>query len=95
MPVFHGSQIGPWQSIVALDVVLCELLRQLLVVQHSLRDFQAIVIDAVVRILCDAHLFSKKFNTSRLLPPPFIATFRLSENRAKLVCAMLSVRKVG
>ena len=31
--------------------------------QHSLSDFQAIVIDAVVRILCDAHLFSKQFDT--------------------------------
>ena len=36
----------------------------MLTVQHGLSDFQAIVIDAVVRILCDAHLFSKKFNTS-------------------------------
>ena len=49
---------------IPLDVVLCELFRQLLEVQHGLSDFQAIVIDAVVRILCDAHLFSKKFNTS-------------------------------
>ena len=32
---------------------------------------------------------------SRHLPSPFRATFRLNENRAKLVCAMSSVRKVG
>ena len=55
---------SPRSSGYSLDVVLCELFRQLLEVQHGLSDFQAIVIDAVVRILCDAHLFSKKFNTS-------------------------------
>ena len=31
----------------------------------------------------------------RHLPSPFRATFRLNENRTKLVCVMSSVRKVG
>ena len=32
---------------------------------------------------------------ARRLPSPFRATFRLNENRTKLVCVMSSVRKVG
>ena len=36
-----------------------------------------------------------RFELSRHLPSPFRATFRLNENRAKLICAMSSVRKVG
>ena len=32
---------------------------------------------------------------TRHLPSPFRATFRLNENRTKLVCVMSSVRKVG
>ena len=63
---------------ITLDVVLCELLRQLLVVQHSLRDFQAIIIDAVVCILCETHLVSKKRNA--------VFEFRYSRNRLVQSC---------
>ena len=63
---------------ITLDVVLCELLWQLLVVQHCLRDFQAIIIDAVVCILCETHLVSKKRNA--------VFEFRYSRNRLVQSC---------
>ena len=48
---------------IVVDVCLCELLRQLIEKQHSLSNLQAIIINTVVCILCDAQLFSKQFNT--------------------------------
>ena len=48
---------------IVVDVTLCELLRQLLEKQHCLSNLQAIIINTVVCILCDAQLFSKQFNT--------------------------------
>ena len=47
---------------VVVDVRLCELLRQLIEKQHCLSNFQAIVIDTAVCILCQMRLFSKKRN---------------------------------
>ena len=78
---------------ITLDVVLCELFRQLLEVQHGLSDFQAIVIDAVVRILCDAHLFSKKFNTSPEFGNGFKPTHEASAESSSLELCLARRRK--
>ena len=48
---------------IVVDVTLCELLRQLLEKQHCLSNLQAIIINTVVCILCDAQFFSKQFDT--------------------------------
>ena len=48
---------------VVVDVCLRELLRQLIGKQHCLSNFQAIIINTAVCILCDAQLFSKLFDT--------------------------------
>ena len=47
---------------IVVDVRLCELIRQLFEEQHCLSNFQAIVIDTAVCILCQTQLFSKKRN---------------------------------
>ena len=47
---------------VVVDVTLCELLRQLLERQHCLSNFQAIIINTAVCILCQTQLFSEKRN---------------------------------
>ena len=47
---------------IVVDVCLCELIRQLLEKQHCLSNFQAIVIDTVVCILCQTQHFSEKRN---------------------------------
>ena len=47
---------------IVVDVRLGELLRQLIEKQHCLSNFQAIVIDTAVCILCQTQLFSKKRN---------------------------------
>ena len=48
---------------VVVDVCLGELLRQLIEKQHCLSNLQAIIINTVVCILCDAQFFSKQFDT--------------------------------
>ena len=48
---------------VAVDVCLSELLRQLIGKQHCLSNFQAIIINTAVCILCDAQFLRKQFNT--------------------------------
>ena len=47
---------------IVVDVTLCELLRQLLEKQHCLSNFQAIIINTAVCILCQTQLFSEKRN---------------------------------
>ena len=47
---------------VVVDVCLCELLRQLIGKQHCLSNFQAIIINTAVCILCKTQLLSKKRN---------------------------------
>lgn len=47
---------------VSIDISLSEIVRQFLKIQHSLRDFQAVVIDGTVRILSQAELLSKERN---------------------------------
>ena len=51
-----------------------------------------LVIFFVVEGINDGVVKGKK---TRHLPSPFRKTFRLNENRTKLVCFMSSVRKVG
>ena len=48
---------------VIVDVSLRELFRQLFKKQHCLSNLQAIIINTVVCILCDAQFFSKQFDT--------------------------------
>ena len=47
---------------IVVDVRLCELIRQLFEKQHCLSNFQAIVIDTAVCILCQTQFLSKKLN---------------------------------
>ena len=47
---------------IVVDVCLCELIRQLFEKQHCLSNFQAIVIDTAVCILCQTQFLSKKRN---------------------------------
>ena len=47
---------------IVVDVRLCELIRQLFEEQHCLSNFQAIVIDTAVCILCQTQFLSKKRN---------------------------------
>ena len=47
---------------IVVDVRLCELLRQLFEDRHCLSNFQSIVTDTAVCILCQTQLLSKKRN---------------------------------
>ncbi|OYP68997.1 hypothetical protein CIK98_01165 [Prevotella sp. P2-180] len=58
---------------IVVDVRLCELIRQLFEKQHCLSNFQAIVIDTAVCILCQTQFLSKKRNA--------VPEFRYSRDR--------------
>ena len=63
---------------IVVDVRLGELLRQLFEKQHCLSNFQAIVIDTAVCILCQTQLLSKKRNA--------VPEFRYSRDRLVQCC---------
>ena len=62
---------------VPLDVILSEIVRQLLKVKYSLRNLELVVIDPILCILFDTHLFIETRN----------AVFKFRHNRACLVYA--------
>ena len=45
---------------IIVDVFLREIVRQLFKIQHSLRDFQFVIIDSTVRVLSQAEFLSKQ-----------------------------------
>ena len=58
-----ATVLGKERRQIVVDVCLGELLRQLIEKQHCLSNLQAIIINTVVCILCDAQFFSKQFDT--------------------------------
>jgi hypothetical protein len=48
---------------IVVDVFLSEIVRQLVKIQHSLRNLQSVVIDSTVRVLSQAELLSEKGNS--------------------------------
>ena len=63
---------------IAVNVCLGEIVRQFVEIQYRLRDFQSVVIDRTIRILCQAEFLSKKRNT--------LPEFGYSSNRLVQVC---------
>ena len=45
---------------IVVDVFLIEIVRQLVKIQHSLRNLQSVVIDSTVRVLSQAEFLSEK-----------------------------------
>lgn len=63
---------------VIFDVFLGEIVRQLVEIQHSLRNLQSVVIDSTIRVLSQAEFLCEKGNT--------IPKFRYGLNGLVQVC---------
>ena len=60
------------------NVCLGEVIRQFVVIQYSLRDLQAVIVDRTIRVLSQAEFFSKKRNA--------VPEFGYTCNRPVQVC---------
>ena len=63
---------------IAVNVSLGEIVRQFVEIQYRLRDFQSVVIDRTIRVLCKAEFLCKQRNT--------LPEFGYSSNRLVQVC---------
>lgn len=63
---------------IVINVSLGKIVRELVEIQHSLRNLQSVVIDSTIRVLSQAEFFGKKRNA--------ITVFRYGFNRLVQIC---------